>query len=74
MRYTTTNNMKEVRIALISWEDEEGLRRLHLLDHTPEQQAKVQQTLQTLEGAKRLTVFRFNGVVAPGLENYIDHE
>ena len=69
MRYTT------VRIALISWADAEGdFNCLRLLDHTPEQQAKVQQTLQTLEGAKRLTVFRFNGVVAPGLENYIDHE
>ena len=66
--------MRTVRTALISWEDEEGLRRLHLLDHTPEQQAKVQQTLQTLQGAKRLVVFRFNGIVAPGLENYIGHE
>ena len=57
--------MREVRMALISWVDAEGFGCLHLLDHTPEQQAEVQQTLQNLEGARQLVVFRFNSMVVP---------
>ena len=60
------NTMKEVRMALISWVDAEGFFGcLHLLDHTPEQQAEVQQTLQNLEEARRLVVFRFYSMAVP---------
>ena len=57
--------MRQGRMALISWVDEEGFGCIHLLDHTPEQQAEVQQTLQNLEGAKQLVVFRFYSMVVP---------
>jgi len=57
--------MRQVRMALISWVDAEGFGCLHLLDHTPEQQAEVQQKLHSLQGVKRLVVFRFNSMVAP---------
>ena len=58
--------MREVRMALISWVDAEGcFGCLQLLDHTPEQQAEVQQTLQNLQGARQLVVFRFNSMVVP---------
>ena len=60
------NTMREVRMALISWVDAEGFFGcMHLLDHTPEQQAEVQQTLQTLQGARRLVVFRFYSMAVP---------
>ena len=58
--------MREVRMALISWVDADGcFGCLHLLDHTPEQQAEVQQKLQDLQGARQLVVFRFNSMVVP---------
>ena len=58
--------MREVRMALISWVDTEGcFGCIHLLDHTPEQQAEVQQKLQNLEGARQLVVFRFNSMAVP---------
>ena len=58
--------MREVRMALISWVDAGGaFGCLHLLDHTPEQQAEVQQKLQALQGARQLVVFRFNSMVVP---------
>ena len=58
--------MREVRMALISWVDAEGFFGcLHLLDHTPEQQAEVQQKLQTLQGARQLVVFRFYSMAVP---------
>ena len=57
--------MREVRMALISWTNDEGFGCLHLLDHTPEQQAEVQQTLQDLQGARQLVVFRFYSMVVP---------
>ena len=57
--------MREVRMALISWVDAGGFGCLHLLDHTPEQQAEVQQKLQSLQGAKQLVVFRFYSMVVP---------
>jgi len=57
--------MRQVRMALISWVDEEGFGCEHLLDHTPEQRAGVQQKLQSLQGAKQLVVFRFNSMVVP---------
>ena len=57
--------MRQGRMALISWVDAEGFGCLHLLDHTPEQQAEVQQTLQNLQGARQLVVFRFNSMVVP---------
>ena len=57
--------MREVRKALISWVDADGFGCMHLLDHTPEQQAEVQQKLQTLQGAKQLVVFRFYSMAVP---------
>ena len=58
--------MREVRMALISWVDADGcFGCLHLLDHTPEQQAEVQQKLQALQGARQLVVFRFNSMAVP---------
>ena len=62
---TRGNTMREVRMALISWVDADGFGCLHLLDHTPEQQAEVQQKLQTLQGARQLVVFRFYSMVVP---------
>ena len=59
------NTMREVRMALISWINEDGFGCLHLLDHTPEQQEKVHQKLQDLQGARQLVVFRFNSMVVP---------
>ena len=58
--------MRQVRMALISWVDADGCFGCQqLLDHTPEQQAEVQQTLQNLQGARQLVVFRFNSMVVP---------